>query len=364
MHARSSSPTAIPLLYIHSWPGSFIEIQRLMPYLIAPSSPITTTQATTQAQEQTQAFHVITPSIPGFGFSDASCEPDFGIAGVAEVFSALMQRLGYESYVICAGGWGFDVARALAVREPARVKGVFTWNPMFREPTLGEDWRAWVKWQIARVTGARYPRLSCGYTPSEVGQATEREENMKAGRPDKEKKGRPLGPAMHQLFSLRPQTLAFSMCDSPVGLLAILLDLIATQGPASALAVRPRSPFLDPGELEMQDREYEAAGHERVRSDDTVKAGSNGRAGAESQLNERRVWTPTDILNWTMMYVYPLPSSILVGLLMNTGCGSQAPKPDFAGYDEHTSKPRALRTRYALSRWVSAAFVLKAFRHR
>jgi len=208
-----------------------------------------------------------------------------------------MQRLGYDSYVICGGGWGFDVARALAMKEPGRCRGVFTWNPVFRAPTLREKPLAWAKWMLARATGARWPSVSFGYTPSEVEQASNI--NMRGKGKEKE---RSMGPAMHQLFSLRPQTLAFSLCDSPVGLLAVLLDLVATQGPEASLAVRPRSPFLDPGELEMQDREYEAAGHERVRSDDTVKAGRNAGAGAaESALSERRAWTPTDILNWTMM---------------------------------------------------------------
>lgn len=280
VHARSSASSAIPLLYIHSWPGSFIEIQRLIPHLVAP--------------QDTQAFHVVCPSIPGFGFSDASEEPDFGAAGAAEVFGALMHRLGYESYVVCAGGWGLEVARALAMREPGRCRGVFAWNPVFKEPTLRAGPVAWGKWMLARVTGARYPSVSFGYTPAEVVCAS-----CVGKRKEKE---RPLGPVMHQLFSMRPQTLAFSLCDSPVGLLAVLLDLVATQDPASSLAVRPRSPFLDPGELEMQDREYEAAGHERVRSDETIKASQIGGAEATKfALKERRVWAPTDILNWTMM---------------------------------------------------------------
>lgn len=280
---------AIPLLYIHSWPGSFIEIQRLVPYLIAPQA--TPTARNAQAQDESaQAFHVVCPSIPGFGFSDASEEPDFGVAGAAEVFAALMQRLGYDRYVVCAGGWGFEVARTLARREPGRCRGVYTWNPVFRAPDLTRDMRAWAKWQVARATRARYPRLAFGYTPAEVGQ---RCAAVAA-------EGRPLGPMVHQLFSMRPQTLAFSLCDSPVGLLAVLLDLVATQGPASSIGVRPRSPFLDPGELEMQDREYEAAGHERVRFDDAVKADQNGGA-AESARAQRRPWTLTDILNWTMM---------------------------------------------------------------
>ena len=230
------------------------------------------------------AFHVICPSIPGFGFSDASEDAGFGVHGAAEVFAGLMQRLGYERYVVCGGGWGFDVARALAIRVCERVVGVHTWNPQFEEPRVKGQVRAWVKWQVARLTGARWGAMSFGYVPSEVAAPADKSQSTAVGRP--------LGPTMHQLFSLRPQTLAFSLCDSPVGLLAVLLDLVATQGTGSSLNARPRSPFLDPGELEMQDREYEAAGHERVRSDDTVKASQSGAS-----------WSPTDILDWTMMYV-------------------------------------------------------------
>jgi pimeloyl-ACP methyl ester carboxylesterase len=232
----------------------------------------------------------VCPSIPGFGFSDASEEADFGVAGAAQVFAGLMRRLGYERYVVCGGGWGFSVARALALAEPDRVRGVFTWNAVFCAPSMQSGFAAWIKWRIARATRARFPLLAFGYTPAEV---------VDTGGGWEEERGRPLGPVVQQLFSSRPQTLAFSLCDSPVGLLAVLLDLVATQRPTSSLAGRPRSPFLDPGELEMQDREYEAAGHERVRSDDTVKA-SNGGASDDAS-SSRRSWSPTDILNWTMM---------------------------------------------------------------
>ncbi|KAF3009501.1 hypothetical protein E8E13_003695 [Curvularia kusanoi] len=109
-----------------------------------------------------------------------------------------------------------------------------------------------------------------------------------------------MGPILHQLLSVRPQTLAFSLCDSPVGLLAVLLDLLGVQGTGPSLGARPRSPFLDPEELEQQDREYEAAGHERVRSDDTVKASQNAVGPEGTQVNPQP-WSPTDILNWTMM---------------------------------------------------------------
>lgn len=282
VHARSPHANAFPLLYIHSWPGSFIEVARLLPHLTQPSSP-----------DSQRAFHVVCPSIPGFGFSDAAADPEFGVASAAEVFAALMQRLGYDEYVVCGAGWGFEVARALAVREKKRVRAVFTWNPVFERPRVRAHVGAWAKWQIARFTGAKWTVLSFGYVPAEVKKETI--DNTES----KDVRNRPMGPVLHQLLSARPQTLAFSLCDSPVGLLSVLLDVVGVQGTSSSLGARPRSPFLDPEELEIQDREYEAAGHERVRSDDTVKASQNG--GTLGGIHTAHPWSPTDILNWTMM---------------------------------------------------------------
>jgi hypothetical protein len=190
---------------------------------------------------------------------------------------------------------GFDVCRALAMRYPKRCLAVHTTNPVFAAPTVKKKPLLWIKYQLAKLTQAKVPALSFGYLPSELITEPVAQTQSAPG-------GRPLGPAMHQLFSLRPQTLAFSLCDSPVGLLAVLLDLVATQGSASSLTARPISPFLDPGELEMQDREYEAAGHERTRSGKTAMASQNGGTG-ETVLKDRRPWSPSDILNWTMMYV-------------------------------------------------------------
>lgn len=172
------------------------------------------------------------------------------------------------------------------MREPERCLAVHTCNPVFSAPVARKQPLLWAKWQLAKLTRAKYTALSFGYLPSELAAPTQEAQSTSNGQP--------LGPTMHQLFSLRPQTLAYSLCDSPVGLLAVLLDLVATQGPGSILNSRPRSPFLDPGELEMQDRERGGAGHERVRSDETVKAPH--AVGAE-----RRTWSPMDILDWTMM---------------------------------------------------------------
>lgn len=99
VHKRSTHQNAIPLLYCHTWPSSFIEVQKIIDALTDPQS-VPGFGAGAQ-----QAFHVVTPSIPGFGFSDSSSDEDFGLEGTAEAFSKLMARLGYDRYVAHGSGW-------------------------------------------------------------------------------------------------------------------------------------------------------------------------------------------------------------------------------------------------------------------
>lgn len=98
VHARSQYANAVPLLYVHSWPGSFIEVQRVIGGLVGPASG-------EGDNADGVGFHVVCPSIPGFGFSDASEEGEFGVYGAAEVFAGLMDRLGYKKFVVCGAGW-------------------------------------------------------------------------------------------------------------------------------------------------------------------------------------------------------------------------------------------------------------------
>lgn len=87
------------MLLAHTWPSSFIEVQRIINALTEPQS------VPGHGGAAPQAFHVVAPSIPGFGFSDASMEDDFGLDGTAEVFQKLMARLGYEEFVAHGTGW-------------------------------------------------------------------------------------------------------------------------------------------------------------------------------------------------------------------------------------------------------------------
>jgi len=111
VHQRSSSPTAIPLLFIHGWPGHFHEVSKILPLLTSPAAG-------------QQAFHVVAPSIPGFGFSSNPDRKGFNITKVAETFNKLMIALGYETYVAQGGDWGSSISRMLGVKYPGNCRAV------------------------------------------------------------------------------------------------------------------------------------------------------------------------------------------------------------------------------------------------
>ena len=89
MHKRSKHRNAIPLLFCHTWPSSFLEAEKVIDALTDPQEVM---GYGTGAQ---LAFHVVVPSIPGFGFSDAAGSEDFGVAETAKAFDTVMGRLGY-----------------------------------------------------------------------------------------------------------------------------------------------------------------------------------------------------------------------------------------------------------------------------
>jgi pimeloyl-ACP methyl ester carboxylesterase len=105
IHARSPHPGARPLLLLHGWPGSFVEMLPIVPLLA-------------------ESFHVVVPSLPGYGFSDAPAAAGMSNARMAELFAELMALLGYDRFVAQGGDWGAGIATWLAVRFPSRVAGI------------------------------------------------------------------------------------------------------------------------------------------------------------------------------------------------------------------------------------------------
>lgn len=182
----------------------------------------------------------------------------------------------------------------------------------------------YLKYKLAKLTKAKIPLLSFGYLPTEVqAKPAEPTEDIK----DALQLHRPLGPALHQLYSLRPQTLAFSLCDSPVGLLAALLDVIHTREPShEALTSRSVSPFLSLVELEMQEANRGYAGvmvdiqeeDEEVCSTSTVRPAQTPGPGQGDAESRSYIWSPTEILNFTMLQWLPGPEAVCICALSYT----------------------------------------------
>ncbi|GAA0454312.1 epoxide hydrolase [Paractinoplanes deccanensis] len=111
VHVRSSAPGAVPLLMTHGWPGSVVEFAEAIPLL-------------------TSSFHVVCPSLPGYGFSDRPAEPGWGVERVADAWAALMGELGYDRFLAQGHDWGTSVSTALGVRHPSRVIGLHLMPPL------------------------------------------------------------------------------------------------------------------------------------------------------------------------------------------------------------------------------------------
>ncbi|KIJ29048.1 hypothetical protein M422DRAFT_269573 [Sphaerobolus stellatus SS14] len=102
VHKRSNNPHVVPLLFVHGWPGNFLEVSKILEPLINPSDA------------KSPSFHVVAPSLPGYVFSEASKYPGIGLNATSDIFDRLMKKLGYNHYIAQGGDWGSMVVKALA----------------------------------------------------------------------------------------------------------------------------------------------------------------------------------------------------------------------------------------------------------
>ena len=189
LHVRSPEPAALPLLLIHSWPGSIAEFMRMIGPLSDPRA---------HGGDAADAFHVVVPSIPGFGFSLPVREVGWTSGRIARAFAELMRRLGYDRYGAHGGDIGAGVAGGLSPIDPDRVVGVHvTSDP----PTA-------VSFAMVSGDPAANPALSEA--------EKQRVEGMKQTAMD--------GMGYIQIQTTRPQTLAYALTDSPVGQLAWIAE--------------------------------------------------------------------------------------------------------------------------------------------
>jgi epoxide hydrolase len=181
LHVRSPEPDALPLIITHGWPGSIVEYLALIEPLADPRA---------HGSDPADAFHLVVPTIPGFGFSGPTGEKGWNPRRVARAFATLMARLGYVRYGAHGGDWGSRISRDLGVIDPEHVVGV----------------------HVSGVPGL----------PSEADLATltEDEKARLAGR----SRFQTDGSAYAQLQTTRPPTLAYGLTDSPVGQLAWIVE--------------------------------------------------------------------------------------------------------------------------------------------
>ena len=174
LHIRSPVPDALPLLLTHGWPGSVIEFHKVFAPLTDPAW---------HGGRAADAFHVITPSLPGFGFSDRPAGPGWGLERIARAWIVLMRRLGYEKFVAQGGDWGAGVTTEIAMLAPPELRAIHL-NQVLTSPAP-ED--------MADITPAEQAALAT------------------------EKRYRKEGNAYARQQMTRPQTLGYGLTDSPAG---------------------------------------------------------------------------------------------------------------------------------------------------
>jgi epoxide hydrolase len=183
LHVRSPEPDALPLVLTHGWPGSIVEFQDLIGPLTDPAAC---------GGDPADAFHVVAPSLPGFGFSRPLREAGWDTGRVARAWAELMGRLGYERYGAQGGDTGAIVSPQLGRIDPEHVVGVHA-NGLTVFPPADPD-------ALTGLTDAERARL---------GRLQQRGQD---------------GAAYAMLQSTRPQTLAYALADSPAGQLAWIVE--------------------------------------------------------------------------------------------------------------------------------------------
>ena len=190
IHVRAKASSTLPIIITHGWPGSIIEQLRLIGPLTNPTAYGGNTE---------DAFDVVIPSMPGYGFSEKPKDPGWGPDRIARAWAELMKRLGYTRYVAQGGDWGSPISSAMARHEAAGLKGIHINLPA----ALPAD--------IAKVLTVGGPAPG-GLSEKERAAFNSLERFYKNYR------------AYAALMGTRPQTIGYALSDSPVGLAAWMYD--------------------------------------------------------------------------------------------------------------------------------------------
>jgi len=202
-HVESPEAEARPLLLSHGWPGSVVEFLDVLGPLSDPAS---------HGGEAADAFDVVAPSLPGYGFSGPTTERGWDTGRIADAFAALMDRLGYDSFLAQGGDWGALVSATLGARYPERVDAIHT-NMLFVAPSALTD-----PMEVLDEEGRQAYEETSAFREGEEGY--------------------------QEIQSTKPQTLAYGLTDSPAGLAGWVAEKFHTWTDGGLSAV-PRERLLD-----------------------------------------------------------------------------------------------------------------------
>jgi pimeloyl-ACP methyl ester carboxylesterase len=181
LHVRSPHPGALPLVITHGWPGSVVEFLKVIGPLTDP---------TAHGGDAADAFHLVCPSLPGYGFSDRPARPGWGVERIARAWARLMARLGYRRYGAQGSDWGTSVSTSVAQQDPEHVAVIHLTPPLAPpDPATFDD-----------LTGAERAAL----------QSLEHAAEWDSG--------------YSKEHATRPQTVGYGLVDSPAALCAWIVE--------------------------------------------------------------------------------------------------------------------------------------------
>jgi pimeloyl-ACP methyl ester carboxylesterase len=181
-HLPSATPEAVPLILTHGWPGSFFEFEQAMEQLAGSTAP------------GGGDFHLVVPSLPGYGFSGRPSSAGWGVHRIARAWAALMQRLGYHRFIAAGSDWGTSISTSLALQHEDRLLGLHLVPPLV--PPLPVDGQPPTEQELAAAQQLRErSRTGSGYSAMQ---------------------------------GTRPQTIGYSLVDSPAGLCAWIFEKLWT----------------------------------------------------------------------------------------------------------------------------------------
>jgi len=193
VHVRSPEPNAMPLIMTHGWPGSIFELLKVVGPLTDP---------TAYGGRAEDAFDLVLPSLPGYGFSGKPEMPGWGPDQIAHAWTELMGRLGYDHFVSQGGDWGAIVSHAMAKQAPPGLLGIHVNMPAVVPPNVAKALKdgAPAPAGLSRKERAAFESLDAFYRK---------------------------GTGYSAMMMTRPQTLGYALADSPVGLAGWIYDKFA-----------------------------------------------------------------------------------------------------------------------------------------